>query len=270
MSAAPLLDAHCHYHDTRLLPWRAEFLAELPALGVRRAVVNGTREEDWPAVAELSANVPWVLPSFGLHPWHVNERTSVWRETLLRFLDAHPGAGIGEIGLDRWIEGHDLEAQSECFRTQLSIAAERNLPTTIHCIRAWGALWEIISSSCLPPRGFLLHAYGGPAEMIAGFVGRGSFFSFSPYFLHGRKTVQREIFRTLPADRILVETDAPDMAPPPEHNPRPLAGADAKPLNHPANIVSAYDALAEIRGVTRDELAIQVAENFTRLFGTAA
>ncbi len=266
MSAAPLFDAHDHLHDARLLPWRAEFLAELPALGVCRAVVNGTREDDWPAVAALAAQVSWVLPSFGLHPWHVNGRSAEWRGTLRRFLDAHAGAGIGEIGLDRWIEGHDIAAQSECFHAQLAIATERNLPATIHCIRAWGALWDIIREGTVPARGFLLHAYGGPVEMVRGFLDRGAYFSFPASFLHERKSAQREIFRTLPADRILVETDAPDLGPPPEKNPRPLADEHGKPLNHPANIVLAYDALAEIRSVTRSELAAEVAENFARLF----
>ena len=266
MKIVPLLDAHNHLHDARLLPWRAEFLAQLPALGVRRAVVNGTCETDWPEVAALAAQVPWVLPSFGLHPWYVNERSDAWRETLVQFLAAHPGAGIGEIGLDRWIEGHDIAAQSECFRAQLAIAAERNLPATIHCIRAWGALWEILRESPVPARGFLLHAYGGPAEMVAGFLARGAYFSFSTYFLHERKSAQREIFRTLPAERILVETDAPDLAPPHEKNPHPIADENGKPLNHPANIVLAYDALAKIRSVTCSELAAEVAENFARLF----
>ena len=266
MKDVPLLDAHNHLHDARLLPWRAEFLTELPALGVRRAVVNGTREDDWPAVAALAAQVPWVLPSFGLHPWHVNERSDAWRETLLRFLDAHPGAGVGEIGLDRWIEGHDIAAQSECFRAQLAIAEERKLPATIHCIRAWGPLWDIFRECPVPARGFLLHAYGGPAEMVHGFLDRGAYFSFSPSFLHERKSAQREIFRTLPAERILVETDAPDLAPPPEQNPHPLADENGKPLNHPANIVLAYDALAEIRGIARDDLASVLEKNFARLF----
>ena len=266
MKNSPLSDAHNHLHDARLLPWRAGFLAELPALGVRRAVVNGTREDDWPAVAALAAEVSWVLPSFGLHPWYVNERCDAWREKLLHFLDAHPGAGIGEIGLDRWIEGHDIAAQAECFSAQLAIAAERNLPATVHCIRAWGALWDIIREGIVPARGFLLHAYGGPAEMVRGFLDRGAYFSFSPSFLHERKSAQREIFRTLPAERILVETDAPDLAPPPEKNPRPIEDENGKPMNHPANIVLAYDTLAEIRGITRENLAATVEKNFARLF----
>jgi TatD DNase family protein len=196
----------------------------------------------------------------------VNSHSDAWLEKLLHFLDAHPGAGVGEIGLDRWIEGHDPVAQAECFRAQLAIAAERNLPATIHCIRAWGALWDIVRKNPVPARGFLLHAYGGPAEMVHGFIKRGAYFSFSPSFLHERKSAQREIFRTLPEERILVETDAPDLAPPPEQNPRPLAGEHGKTLNHPANIVLAYDALAAIRGTSREELASVAAENFARLF----
>lgn len=266
MTVTPLLDAHNHLHDARLLPWRAEMLAELPTLGVRGAVVNGTREDDWAAVAALAAETPWVTPSFGLHPWHVNARSPEWRERLTGMLDSHPGAGVGEIGLDRWIEGHDLVAQAECFRWQFGLATERNLPATIHCIRAWGALWDIIREGAAPARGFLLHAYGGPAEMVAGFLHHGAYFSFSPYFLYERKAAQREIFMHLPADRLLVETDAPDLAPPPERNPLPLSGADGKPLNHPANLLTAYDALAEIRGVNREVLAAGVAQNFTRLF----
>lgn len=266
MSAAPIFDAHNHLHDARLQPWRADFLAELPVLGVRGAVVNGTREEDWSEVAALAGRIPWVVPSFGLHPWHVNERTPAWRETLVRNLDAHPGACIGEIGLDRWIDGHDPAAQAECFREQFAIASARNLPATIHCIRAWGALWDIIRENDVPTRGFLIHAYGGPAEMVDGFLERGAHFSFSPSFLDIRKSKHRDVFRALPAARVLVETDAPDLGPPPELNPRPLTGDDGKPLNHPANIVLAYDALAQLRGTTTEAFADLVEMNFARLF----
>ena len=260
-----MLDAHNHIHSPRLAHWRAAFLEELPALGLRRAVVNGTSETDWPAVKLLAAEVPWVLPSYGLHPWFVNERTPAWRENLVAMLDSN--SAIGEIGLDRWIVGHDIAAQTECFTWQLDLAAERNLPATIHCIRAWGALPEILHTHPVPARGFLLHAYGGPAEMVPGFVALGAYFSFSPYFLHERKSAQRAIFSQIPADRLLVETDAPDMAPPLPFNRQPLPEHDGKPLNHPANIITAYAALAELRRVSIKSLTVLLEENFSRLFG---
>jgi TatD DNase family protein len=265
-----LTDAHNHLHDPRLDTCRDEFLRELPGLGLRRAVVNGTREGDWPAVAALAARVPWVVPSFGLHPWHVNSRTPGWRDALLAQLDAHPGCGVGEIGLDRWIEGHDPVAQAECFTAQLAMAAGRDLPASIHCVRAWGAMWEIIRSHPLPRRGVLLHAYGGPVEMVPGFVARGAYFSFPPYFIHTRKAAQREVFARIPPERLLVETDAPDLAPPAEKNVHPLPDHDGKPVNHPANITLAYAALAEIRDIPPAELVALVSENFARIFGQTA
>ncbi len=235
-------------------------------MGVARAVTNGTSEADWPAVAALTASEPWVLPSFGLHPWRVNERSPDWIAALTEHLDAHPGGGVGEVGLDRWIVGHDIAAQSECLNAQIALATARNLPLTLHCIRAWGALWDIVRTQTMPKRGFLLHAYGGPREMVAGFLARGAYFSFSPYFLHERKAEQRAIFTALPAERILVETDAPDLAPPPEQNPHPLSAPDGSAISDPRNLLLAYESLSKLRGVSLEELAATTAGNFERLF----
>lgn len=255
------LDAHNHLHDARLAPHRSAILDELQRMGVADAVVNGTRESDWDAVSQLG----FGKPSYGLHPWYVNERSKHWLDDLRARLAAAPHAAIGEVGLDRWVEGHDPAVQTPVFVAQLQLAAELSRPVTIHCIQAWGALWETLQTHDLP-RGFLLHAYGGPAEMVAGFVERGAYFSFSTHFLHERKTPQREIFRRLPLDRLLVETDAPDLRPPDERNPRPLTAPDGAAINHPANIDLAYATLAELRGIPIEELATIVAENFARLF----
>ena len=259
-----LIDAHNHLHDARLAPHLAPILA---SLDLQCAVVNGTSERDWPAVAALAAKHPWVLPSFGLHPWHVAARSREWLAELRRHLDAHPGAGVGEIGLDCCIEGHDLADQTTVFTAQLTLAAERDLPVTIHCIQAWGALWEIIRAHPLPARGFLIHAYGGSMEMMREFAKRGARFSFSPYFLHERKVAQRTVFGAIPEDRLLVETDAPDLRPPDAQNTHPLHDETGAPINHPANIETAYAALAKIRGITVQALAAVVAENFRQLFG---
>ena len=262
-----MIDAHNHLHDARLAPHRPAIFAELARLGVTRAVVNGTREHDWPAVAALARAQSSVIPSFGLHPWHVAARSADWLARLREMLDAQPGAVIGEIGLDRWITGHDPEVQREVFTAQMALAAERALPATIHCLRAWGPLWDLIRTGPVPAQGFLLHAYGGPGEMVRGFVARGGYFSFNAYFLHERKAAQRAVFQHLPLERLLVETDAPDLRPPDGRNAHPLNDVDGQPLNHPANLALAYAALAELRGMPAEELAAQVAENFARLFG---
>ena len=258
------IDAHNHLHDARLEPHLATIL---PTLDLQCAVVNGTSEQDWPRVAALAAEHDWVLPSFGLHPWQVATRSAGWLDELRACLDAHPRACIGEIGLDGWVKDHDLADQTSVFTAQLALAAERDLPATIHCIQAWGALWEILRAGPLPARGFLLHAYGGSLEMMRGFAERGAYFSFSPYFLHERKAPQRSVFAAIPEDRLLVETDAPDLRPPDEKNPHPLSDAIGEPINHPANIELAHSALATIRDVPMEKLAGIVAANFRRWTG---
>jgi TatD DNase family protein len=242
-------------------------LNSLEGIGIAGAVVNGTIDRDWAAVARLGRERSWVIPSYGVHPWRVAERSGDWEDLLRARLDE--GGVIGEIGLDRWKEGLDFADQERVFRVQLGLAVERNVPATIHCLRAWGALWDIVRTEPVPARGFLLHAYGGPADMIEGFVKRGAYFSFNGSFLEEKRHRKRETFLKVPLDRLLVETDAPAMPLPPERDRYPLPEApEGERVNHPGNIAPAYEGLAELRGIELDELAASVEENFRRLFGS--
>ncbi len=261
------IDAHNHLQDLRLCAQQHAIFEALARVDLGRAVVNGTQESDWPAVAALAAACPWILPAFGLHPWCVQTRSARWQENLLAHLDAQPQASIGEVGLDRWIQPHDFPLQCDIFKWQVALAAHRNLPLTIHCLKAWGALWEILSQYPLPRRGFLLHAYSGPQEMVEGFCIRGGFFSFSTHFLHPRNARQRAVFESIPLDRLLVETDAPDMTPPESQNWHPLQDPSGAPINHPANIALAYEGLAQLRSIPLSTLCQQVECNFLQLFG---
>ncbi len=236
-------------------------------LRVQAAVINGTTEEDWPEVVAFCREHAWAIPSFGLHPWFVGQRSPGWQGRLAAILDEHPTAAIGEVGVDRWIEGHDLGDQLEALADEWALAAEKNRPVTVHCLRAWGALMDFARAAPALPRGFLLHAYGGPREMTDEWIERGAYFSFPPYFLHERKAAQRDVFAHLPLDRLLIETDAPSMWPPPERNPRPILDDLGEPANHPANLDVALAGLAEVRGMPMDELAAVTNENFARLFG---
>ncbi len=262
-----LYDAHNHLQDERLAPHLPEVMAAAEREGIVRMVVNGSCEQDWPAVLALSRQYAQVIASFGYHPWYVAERTADWRTTLVRCLDAAPAA-IGEIGLDRWIKNYDLAAQEEVFVWQLRLAAERDLPVSIHCLQSWGRLLELLRAGPLPPRGFLLHSYGGPQEMIAPLVKLGAYFSIPGYFAHERKARQRETFRHVPAHRLLIETDAPDQPLPDERNRHPLLdAATGKSINHPANIRAVYEFAAELLGEPLGTLASRLEENFLRLFG---
>jgi TatD DNase family protein len=286
-----LYDAHNHCHDAWLTPHRARVFADLASVGVRRAVVNGTCETDWPDVTALAQESSVVLPSYGLHPWDAGNRTPDWQKKLLAHIDAAPKpsvgwptaalAKVGEIGLDRWILDRarpddprlaglrraPLAEQIEVFAWQLDLAAARNLPASIHCLDAHGPLHDLLRRAKLPARGFLLHAYSGPAEMVKNFADLGAFFSFNGSFLDPRKTRLRELYAALPADRLLVETDAPAMRLPATLEKFSLPpAADGSLPNHPANLAATYAALAELRGVALEALAAQVEKNFLRLF----
>jgi TatD DNase family protein len=265
-----LYDAHNHLQDARLAPHREAVLAAMQKEGVASMVVNGSCEEDWPEVLALARECPQVIPSFGYHPWYVKERSPDWQAALVRYLDTVPSA-IGEIGLDRWIKDYDLVAQEEVFGWQLRLAAERNLPVSIHCLQAWGRLLELLRAGPCPRCGFLLHSFGGPSEVIAPLAELGGYFSVPGYFAHERKARQREAFRHVPPDRLLIETDAPDQLLPSERIQYPLTDpATGKAINHPANLGAVYRFVAELLDEPLEELAERVEQNYQRLFGTLA
>lgn len=275
-----LHDAHNHLQDSALAPHLDGIASAYAETGLKRAVVNGTCEADWPDVTALARRYDFVLPSCGLHPWDAGNRSAAWFDTLRSTLDANPGAAIGEIGLDRWmidrarpddprlagLRRAPLPEQIEVFRSQLALAAERNLAASIHCLDAFGALLAVLEGTPLPKRGFLLHAYGGPADMLPRFIELGAYFSFNGSFLAERHARRRDVFRRIPLERLLIETDAPAMPPPPEHRAHVFPPPDAE-LNHPANIAAIYAAVAFMRGVPERILAESAAASVKRLWG---
>ena len=262
-----LYDAHNHLQDARLKPAIDSIMQQIKEDGQPRAVVvNGSCEADWPDVLALARKFQWIIPSFGIHPWYVEERSSGWQHTLRSYLDKMPSA-IGEIGLDRWIKDFDFEAQEEVFVRQLELAKARQTPVSIHCIQAWGRMLELLQASELPS-GFVLHSFGGPKEMIPAFTELGGYFSLPGYFAHQRKLRQRETFLHVPSNRLLIETDAPDQLLPAERADHALSYAQTgKPLNHPSNLAAVYRFAAELFQEPLEILTKRVEENFKRLFG---
>ncbi len=282
-------DAHNHLQDERFDGCRDRVLDEARQAGVRRMGVNGASAEDWPGVEQLArAHPDLVVPSVGWHPWYLHEQQPGWEAEFEGWLDRVPGVFVGEIGLDRWIleqspamrsrfapalgliEPTPFERQVEVFRFQWEVAVRRQLPVSIHCLQCWGVLLELLRGHAGLPPGFLLHSYGGPVELVRDFAKLGAYFSFPGYFLHERKARQREVFRHIPPDRLLVETDAPDQLPPACFVTYPLPGAtDERPLNHPANLGSIQAGLAEVLGEDPETLGARVEANFERLFGAS-
>ncbi len=262
----PLYDAHVHYADPDLrLHWQ-QICTDLGQINLKRAVVNGTAPSDWPHVLQLAHSDSRILPAIGLHPWHANQAPADWQAQFLHALDSGAQA-IGEIGLDKWIEGYDLERQQDTFCWQLAQATARNLPVSIHCLQAIGPLMDTLRREALPTRGIHLHAYNGPSELIAEFVELGAYFSFNAGQLNAGKTKVTARIRAVPMERLLVETDAPDMLPPPELRSFKLPDSNSGgALTHPATLLNGYTAIAEIRATPLEALEKQVAHNFETYF----
>jgi TatD DNase family protein len=258
-------DAHCHYQFAEV-PYAAVELAR--SEGVGYAVINGSSPADWADVAALAVRDPRNLPSFGLHPWDVPAAPAGWLDELRHVLLAHPAAGVGEMGLDRWIEGFDPDAQEAAFRAQLALAVELDRPLTIHCVRAIGPLMDILRATALPRRGFLLHSWNGPVELVPELARLGAYFSFSAHHFPERKAHLRDQFAAaIPRERILVETDASALCPAPEYRVHALPpSAEGVEQNHPSNLRRNLTELARTMGVTSEQAAALTGANFARLF----
>ncbi|MGE9267660.1 MAG: TatD family hydrolase [Verrucomicrobiales bacterium] len=256
-----MIDIHNHLQDPRLAPYREEVIREMKAAGLTRCVVNGTSPADWPEVAELALRHPdFITPAFGLHPWKTSPPPSSWERELRSFLADFPHAHLGECGLDRWMESPDIDTQKALFRRQLELAHELARPVAIHCLKAWGPLLDVLRDVPLPERS-LLHSYGGSLEFARQLRQFGDpWFSFSGYFLHERKSERVEVFRHLPPERLLAESDAPDMAPPEKYrNVRLQLGnsSEASPLNHPANFPLITSSFLEKLGTGLSESSLR-------------
>lgn len=255
-------DAHNHLQDARLGD-ADDVIAAMTRSGVGHAIVNATRESDWSSVEKISTDNPgFVFPAFGVHPWQALGASEGWLGRLAMILEKYPDASVGECGLDQWVSEPSIEIQRPVFMAQLRLAREMNRTITIHCLKAWGALLDVLAVAPPPPR-FLMHSFGGSIETARRLIPMGAYFSFSGYFLHPRKSSVLDVFRKLPRDRILLETDAPDMLPPASVISHPIKDNH----NHPANLPAIGNALAAALAMRPEELARITRDNTARCFG---
>jgi TatD DNase family protein len=255
-------DAHNHLHDHRLGD-PEPVIRKMREAGIVRCVVNATCEDDWQAVGRLREHHPdLILPAYGVHPWKAHEAKPGWDERLRELLESDPESSIGECGLDRWVENPQIEAQNAVFETQLRIAHELDRPVSVHCLKAWQPLFDSFER-VPPPRRWILHSFNGSSEIAKRLLSTGAYFSFSGYFLLPRKAKLIENYRELPLDRLLLETDAPDMLPPDQQILHPLPDR----TNHPANLPAIAEGFAAALEISTTALMERVAANFRRCFG---
>lgn len=256
-------DSHNHLQSAKFGKPAGDLVAEMKKVGITGCVVNATREADWQAVAALAREFPgYVLPAYGIHPWYADTAAVGWEERLREMLLNDPTASVGEVGVDGWVESPGMELQLPVLVKQAELAAELGRVMTVHCLKAWEPLFEAMDRAAAWPEKFLMHSFGGSAEMAERLLKKGAWFSFSGHFLHPRKAKVLEVFRKLPEDRVLLETDAPDMIPPGEFIGFPLAEG----INHPANLSGIAEAFER---VTHTGMLDKIADNGKRFWNPA-
>ena len=256
-----LVDSHCHLDmlDATELP---AILDRARALGVTEMVSIGTRLVQSAALPGLVADWPGVWCTVGVHPLHVGEAALVEVDELLALADRPKVIGVGESGLDYHYEGAPPALQEESFRRHIRAARAAGVPVVVHARDADADIARVLREEREEGGAFafVLHCFSSGRALAEEGVALGGHVSFSGILTFPKSTALREIARDVPADRLLVETDAPYLA------PVPYRGK----TNEPGWTAHTARRLAEVRGMTEAALAELTTGNFRRLFRRTA
>jgi len=252
-----LVDSHCHLDFPDFAPELEAVVARAEAAGVGRMVTISTRVRRHAQVLAIAERFPNVTCSVGTHPHHAHEELDITAEELIARAQHPKVVAIGEAGLDYHYDNSPRAAQEQGFRTHIAAARTTQLPLVIHAREADEDTARILEEEMgKGPFPAVLHCYTGGPELARRAIALGHSISFTGIVTFKNSGALREIAESLPADRFLVETDAPYLAPLPHRGKR----------NEPAYVVEVAKVLAEVRGVSADEIGRQTTENFFRLF----
>ena len=255
-----LVDSHCHLDFPDFASERGDVIARAKENGVSAMVTISTRVRRFDEIRAIAEAYPQVWCSVGTHPHNAGEEDGIPAEELVA-LSAHPRCvAIGEAGLDYFYDKAPREAQARGFRTHIEAARRTGLPLVIHARDADADIASILEEETgKGPFPFLLHCFSSGAELARTGVRLGGYVSFSGILTFRKSDGLRDIARDVPRDRLLVETDAPYLAPMPHRGKR----------NEPAFVRHTAEVLAETIGVSFDDVARITTDNFYRLFSKA-
>jgi len=258
--ARAVIDTHCHLDKSAFDLDRDAVLLRAEATGVDDWVVPATGPQGFAKLLELARSRPGLHPGLGIHPQLLPEVDSEEDDRMLADLEAALGRGgavaVGECGLDgpSASGGAPMDRQVAVLQGQLALARRFRLPVMLHALRAHDALLDVLEREGLPAGG-VLHSFSGSAEQVAPFARLGLHFAFAGPVTYPRARKPLAAARAVPADRLLLETDAPDQTPWPRRG-----------RNEPSYLPLVAAAIAEARGVPLAVLEAETSANARRLF----
>lgn len=252
-----LIDSHCHLDFEALAADIDGVLARAEAAGVSGMVTISTHVEKFSTYAGLAERYPNVWCSVGTHPHHADQELHIQTDDLVR-LSAHPRCvAIGEAGLDYFYDNAPREAQATGLRRHIAASRITGLPLVIHSRQADDDMAKILEEEAeqgaFP---FVLHCFTAGAELAQRALALGGYISFSGIITFRNAEEIREVAKVVPADRYLVETDAPYLAPIPHRGQS----------NEPSFVRHTAGKVAEVRGITLEQVGAETTANFARLF----
>ncbi len=252
-----LVDSHCHLDFPDFTGDLDGIVARAEAAGVGRIVTISTRVRQLDRLLAIAERYPNVYCSVGTHPHQADEEDGIPPEELIA-LTKHPKVvALGEAGLDYFYDNGSPQAQARGFRAHIAAARVTGLPLVIHTREADEDCGKILDEEIAKgPFRAVLHCYTGGRDLALKAIAHGLSISFTGILTFKKSQALRDLAAELPADRIMVETDAPFLAP----------GKHRGKRNEPSFVVETAKVLAEVRGVTLEEITRQTTENFFRLF----
>ena len=256
-----LVDSHCHLDYADYGADRDDVMRRAQLAGVGAMLTISTKLSAFPAVRAVAESYPGVFCTVGVHPHEAASEGPEADAAKLVALAAHPlVVGIGETGLDYYYEHAPRQAQADSFRAHIAASRETQLPLVVHTRDADDDMVEILTEEqgkgAFPG---LLHCFSSGRKVAEAALEQGFYISFSGILTFKNAIAVREVAQMVPLDRLLVETDAPYLAPIPNRGKR----------NEPAFVAHTAQTLADLRGLSLAELGEITTDNFFRLFAKA-
>ncbi len=251
-----LIDTHCHLNLSEKFPDVDAVVRRAESVGVEKMMVVGLDVESSQRALDLADAFDSVYAVVG---WHPNSAASYVPGDIerIRELCAHPkAAAIGEIGYDKHWNFATLDQQDRCTRDQIHLAVELNMPVVFHCREAYGALFAMLDSIADLPENLMLHCFSGTESDFARALEFGCYFGVDGPITYRKAESLRRLVSQMPAEKILIETDSPYLA------PEPYRGR----TNEPAFVRFVCAEIAQARGETFDAMARVTTENAMRAF----
>lgn len=260
MSHTYLIDSHCHLNYPELKADLPGALQRAREVGVGKFLTISTEMKEFPEVLKITQTYPDVFCTIGVHPHEAEKHPSLTEEELKQGTLYPKVVGLGETGLDYYYEHSPKEIQKQCLRAHIHVHQETELPLVIHSREGEEDLLQIFKEekvgSLNGKAPGVIHCFSGTEYLAEETLAMGFYISISGIVTFKKAETLREIVKKVPLDRLLVETDAPFLAPVP-HRGKP---------NEPAYVVNTAYCVAEIKNLSLEELKQATTENFYRLF----